>query len=100
MRKPDRIEAKLDQLSRLRATGNSSEIAPFLSDRVNVVSAKAATIAGELRLVELIPNLVKAFDRIMADPAVLDKGCAALTAIVEALYDMEHADADVYRRGI
>lgn len=99
MRKPDRVEAKLDQLSELRISGDARTIAPFLADRASLVVAKAARMAGELRLFELSSALEQAFDRIMLKPAA-DKGCTALTAIAQALYDMESGSAAVYLRGI
>jgi hypothetical protein len=100
MRKPDRVEAKLDQLHDLRASGDPRAIAPFLSDKSNLIAAKAARIAGDLRLMELESDLVHAFERLMRDPAVLDKGCSATTAIVEALYAMEHSGHAVFLAGI
>ena len=94
------VEA-LDTLAELRRGGEDStrRIGEFLWNRSNLVVAKAAKVAGELRIEALVPNLAAAFERLMADPAKLDKGCAAATAIVEALYVMDYDQSDVYLRG-
>ncbi len=62
--------------------------------------AKAAKLAGELRLSGLIPDLVAAFDRLWVNPAKLDKRCAATTEIVNALYELDYTEPDIYLRGI
>lgn len=62
--------------------------------------AKAAKIAGEKRAVELVPELVAAFRRLMENPSKLDKGCAATAAIVGALYALDYAEPEIYLRGI
>lgn len=62
--------------------------------------AKAAKIAGQSRATELIADLMVAFNRLMKDPSKLDKGCAATTAIVEALYELDYAEPEVYLLGI
>jgi HEAT repeat protein len=67
---------------------------------VNLVVAKAASIAGGLRIAELAPDLAAAFDRLMTDPARLDPGCAATTALVKALLDMEYLAERIYLAGI
>ena len=62
--------------------------------------AKAAKLIGEFRTVELIPDLVAAFQRLMTSPMKLDKGCAAVTEIVRALYAMDYESPDVYLKGV
>ncbi len=103
MRRRDRTEEALDALAELRRKRDSAgvprELQSFLANRSNLVIAKAAKIAGELRAFELIPDLVAAFERLISDPAKLDKGCAAITAIVEALYALDYDSADVYLKG-
>jgi hypothetical protein len=61
--------------------------------------ARAAAIVGELRIEALVPDLVAAFPRFFNDSPRTDPGCAAKTAIVEALRRVEHDDRDLYRRG-
>ncbi len=102
MKKPDPVEEALDALSELRKTGKDAcpTLRRFLTNRSNLVAAKAAKIAGEVRIEELVPDLAAAFHRLMTNPAKLDKGCAAVTAIVEALYSMDYESADVYLAGV
>jgi HEAT repeat protein len=105
MKKSDPVEQALDRLSTLRSGPGSAaeaaqELKRFLGNRSNLVSAKAAKTAGELRSSQLVPDLVAAFDRLMENPQKLDKGCAALTEIVAALYEMDHLEPDIYLKGI
>jgi HEAT repeat protein len=104
MKKVDPIEQALDELAGLRTQSDSSvvaaELRKALKDRSNLVVAKAAKIAGELRVVEVAPELVSAFERLMANPAKLDKRCAACFEIATALYTMDYTEPEVYLRGI
>jgi HEAT repeat protein len=105
MKRPDPTELALDRLSALRAQAGASstamqEIKGFLKNRSNLVVARAAKLAGELRMTELVPDLLAAFDRLMKNPAKLDKGCAATAGIVGALYEMDYAEPEIYLAGI
>lgn len=105
MRKPDPTEQALDRLSALRTSSEESaaiarELKAFLKNRSNLVVAKAAKISGELRLTELTSELVAAFERLMKDPAKLDKGCAATTEIVGTLYELDYIEPEIYLTGI
>ena len=105
MRKPDPIEQALDRLSTLRSGGASSpdvaaELKRFLHHKSNLVVAKAAKTTGHLRSSQLISDLVAAFERLMSDAPKLDKGCAATTEIVSALYEMDHLEPEVYLKAI
>lgn len=105
MRKPDPTEQALERLSALRSgTGTPSSVAHelkgFLRNRSNLVVARAARIIGELRLTELIPEIVAAFQRLMENSPKLDKGCAATTEIMGALHEMDYSEPEVYLTGI
>ena len=104
MRKVDPVEQALDRLSALRyeAPGSAviAELKAFLKNRSNVVIAKAAKIAGETNATELVPELVTAFHRLMANPEKLDKGCAATTEIAGALYELDYTEPEIYLLGI
>ena len=100
MRRRDPTEEALNSLSELRRQPDSERLRAFLSNRSNLVVARAASIAGDLRITELVPDLAAAFHRLMANPAKLDKGCAGTSAIVVALYAMEYDSADVYLKGV
>jgi len=76
------------------------ELAPFLRHKSNHVVAAAATTVEPLEVGALAPDLVEAFERLMRDPAKLDPGCKATTAIVQALVQLEDAAAKVFFAGI
>jgi hypothetical protein len=102
--KHDPIEQALEKLAALKSAPEDTDLLSalrgFLRNRSNLIVAKAAKIAGERRLADLLPDLVAAFHKLMADPARLDKRCAALTEIVTALYEMDYSEPDVYLAGV
>ena len=105
MKRPDPTEQALDRLSVLRTQAVTSsavvqEFRSFLKNRSNLVVAKAAKVAAELHISELLPELVTAFHRLMKDPAKLDKGCAATTEIAAALYQLDYVEPEIYLPGI
>ncbi len=103
MTKADPVEQALNAIGELRALDDPKQVAvqlrAFLNNRSNLVVAKAAKVAGELRL-SLIPELAAAFDRMMVTPQKLDKRCAAVTEIASALYELDYTEPDVYQCGI
>ncbi len=104
MSKNDPIESALSAISQLRAATSAEQterqLRSYLANRSNLVVAKAANVAGELRVAQLVPELVMAFERLMKDPAKLDKRCAALTEVVAALYELDCAESEIYLRGL
>jgi HEAT repeat protein len=88
-------------LNRLRPSGPQAipDLRKALADRVNLVVAKAAQIAGELRLQELIPDLLRAFDRLFEKPAERDPQCWGKNAISKALVDLDFRESAPYLRG-
>jgi hypothetical protein len=104
MKRRDPTVEALDALSELRHQPASEPLArrlrSFLGNKSNLVIAKAAKTAGDLRVTELTADLAAAFHRLMANPAKLDKSCAAVTAIAGALYSMDYESPDVYLKGV
>ena len=104
MPKSDPIENALNRLGELRRTETSAsvlqELRACLGNRSNLVVAKAAKVTAELQGRELVPELVAAFDRFMANPQQLDKRCAAVTEITGALYQFDYLELEVYLRGL
>ncbi len=104
MSKNDPIESALNAIGSLRSEASpqqvEKELRSYLANRSNLVVAKAAKMAGELRTAPVVPELVKALNRLMKDPAKLDKRCAALTEIASALYELDYVEAEVYRSGL
>ncbi len=77
-----------------------TDLAPFLRHKSNHAVAAAAGAAEHLEAAALAPDLVQAFERLMRDPAKLDPGCKATTAIVQALIQLEDPAARVYFAGV
>lgn len=104
MKKPDPVEQALERLAALKNEAADASVAvelrAFLKNRSNLVVAKAAKIAGERRAVELVPDLLTSFRRLMENPSKLDKGCAATTELIGALYELDYTEPEIYLRGI
>jgi hypothetical protein len=104
MAKSDPIEKALNELGELRSARDPEvmcqQLRRYLRNRSNLVVAKAAKLVGELQLSTLIPELVTAFERFMANPSKLDKRCAAVTEIVGALYGFDYREPEVYLKGL
>jgi len=98
-----RVEEELDHLTRFR-DAEPAEAVPALrkalGDRVNLVVAKAARIAGERQFRELIPDLLHAFDRLFEKAAERDPQCWAKNAIATVLKTMAHGEAAPFLRGM
>jgi HEAT repeat protein len=97
-------EKKLAELEALRSAPDGAAVENALRkallDRSNYLVSKAAAIAGDLRIENLIPDLIAAFDRFLKDPVKSDSQCWAKTAIVKALKDLGHRDGGIFLRGI
>jgi HEAT repeat protein len=95
-------EEKIAAIEALRsAPANAVEpLRKALRERNNFICSKAAAIAGDLLLRDLIPDLLAAFERFLKDPVKTDPKCWGKNAIVKALKDLGHEDPIVYLRGI
>jgi hypothetical protein len=69
------------------------------TDRVNLVAAKAANIAADLPAPDLLPDLLRAFDRLFDDPVKRDPQCWGKNAIARALKDLGHRESPAFLRG-
>ncbi|MEO5924280.1 MAG: hypothetical protein ABIR70_10675 [Bryobacteraceae bacterium] len=95
------FEAKIEGLESLRSNPQSAEesLRKAVKDSSNFVVSKAASLAGELFLSPLIPDLLAAFDRAVANPKA-DPQCWAKNAIAKALKDLGHHEAAPYLLGL
>src|SRR5689334_19344302 len=104
MAKSDPIERALDRIGEIRGLPATAEVMHelrgFLHHRSNLVVAKAAKVTAETASKRMLPDLLTAFHRLMVDPPRLDKRCAALTAIVTALYDLDYDEPEPYLWGL
>jgi HEAT repeat protein len=98
-----KVEQEIDRLSLFR-TADPAEAIPALrkalGDRINLIVAKAAKIAGERRFAELIPDLLRAFDRLLENAVDRDPQCWGKNAIAAALKDLEHTESAPFLRGM
>src|SRR5579862_135441 len=90
----------MQALEALRSSRDVAELRTALRDRNNFLVSKAAAIAGELGIRELIPDLAAAFERFLRDPAKSDPQCWAKNAIAKALKDLNYHEPDFYVRGL
>jgi HEAT repeat protein len=97
------IEAEIDRLNSLRDSAPADAIPALkkaLSDRVNLIVAKAAKMAAELHLAVLTPDLLRAFDRLFEKPVERDPQCWGKNAIAKALVTLDHHQSAPFIRGI
>jgi HEAT repeat protein len=103
-RKVSSLEEQIDRLAELRGQPPSpegrAEVHKCLVSKLNLVAAKAARIAGEWQITELMPELIAAFERFMVKPETTDKRCAAKIEILKALCKMEYPSPSVFRRAL
>jgi HEAT repeat protein len=103
MAKAKSVDARLARVRVLRGEVTSPqtlhELRKAIADSSNLVVAEAAAIAGERRALELTPDLVAAFDRLLEDPVKTDKLCRAKIAIAETLNQFEFAEEEFLWRG-
>ena len=98
-----KIEEELDRLSKLRDVDPAAAVAALrkaLGDRVNLVVAKAAKIAGERQFRELTPDLLRAFDRLLENAVARDQQCWGKNAIANSLKDLGHTESAPFLRGM
>ena len=97
------IDGQLRRLGELRkaqvSDGLRDEIRKALAAKSNFVVARAADIAKEKGLRELVPELASAFARQIDSPE-RDKGCEAKLALIKALHELDYDDAELFIKGI
>jgi hypothetical protein len=97
------IEDEVEALNRIRdgepGPAAAAAVRAALHDRVGLVVGKAAKIAAEMRLRELIPELLEAYDRLFEKAAERDPQCWGKNAIAKALSDLDYRESAPYLRG-
>jgi hypothetical protein len=71
-----------------------------LAHRNNFIVGKAARFAEDSGLIELVPDLLTAYDRFFTNPEKTDPQCWAKNALSRALARLECRDKDVFLRGL
>ena len=98
-----KFEQQLAALDALRDQAPEARPEPLrkaLAQRNNFIVAKAADLARDFGLAQLIPDMVKAFDRFFEDPNKTDPQCWAKNALSRALAALDHQDAVLFLRGM
>jgi hypothetical protein len=99
-----KIEQQLEALSNFRAQGPTEQtitaLRKALANSMNVVVAKAATIAADLALQPLVADLRTAFHRLFENPTRTDPQCWGKNAIAKALKDLGHSESEEFLRGL
>jgi hypothetical protein len=98
------FDKKIEAIESLRLAPESPErteqLRKALKERNNYLVSKAAAVAAHLRETGVVPDLIAAFDRFLADAIKTDPQCWAKNAIAKALKDLGHDESGVYLRGI
>jgi hypothetical protein len=76
------------------------EVKKALAGRSNFLVAKAARIAEDANLKDLLPDLLEAYDRFFTHPEKSDPQCWAKNGLSRALSKLEWSDKDVFLRGL
>ena len=97
------LEERLEQLKRLRGaspdSGAISLVRKSLQDRANLIVAEAAKVVAEHHLSSLIPDLLRAFERLLDNPVKTDPKCWGKLAIVQALTRLDYSESPPFLRG-
>lgn len=99
-----RIEDELEAIASLRCTEARETAIPALTralqDKVNLIVAKAASVAGDLGLSSLVPDMLTAYERLFKDPVKADPQCWGKSAIAKALKTLGYAEGAPFLRGV
>ncbi len=71
-----------------------------LKSRQSVAVAQAANLIREHAVINLQPDLAKAFYRLLKNGEKTDPGCIAKRAIANALYHQEYSETDLFLAGL
>lgn len=97
------FEEQLAALEALRQNPAEACVEPLrkaLAHRNNYVVAKAADLVREMKLGQLTPELLAAFDRFFENAVKSDPQCWAKNALSRTLAAFELQDVDVFLRGM
>jgi HEAT repeat protein len=97
------FEQQIAALELLRQAPPEARIEPLrkaLANKNNFIAAKVAGLIREFNAHELIPDLVKAFDRFFENAEKSDPQCWAKNAISGALANFELQEPDIFLRGM
>ena len=88
-----------DEIARIGAVRDAATVRKGLLDRVGLVVAKAAKVAAEMQMREVLPELAAAFERLLEKPAERDPQCWGKNAIAKALMELDYRQSAVFLAG-
>ena len=97
------FEDQIAALEELRSQPEEARVGPLrkaLAQRNNFLAAKAADLAREFRMAQLMPELLSAFERFFENPEKSDPQCWAKNSLSAAFAALEHQDSEVFLRGM
>jgi hypothetical protein len=97
------FEDQVAAVDALRQQPEEARLEPLrkaLAHRNNFIVAKAADLAREFHIAQLMPELLNAFDRFFDNPVKTDPQCWAKNALSRVLVALEHQEAEVFLRGM
>jgi HEAT repeat protein len=97
------FEDQVAALDALRQQPEEARVEPVrkaLAHRNNFIVGKSADLVRDFRMVQLLPELLTAFDRFFNDPVKTDPQCWAKNALSRALAALDHQEAEVFLRGM
>jgi hypothetical protein len=104
MAKSIKLEQALAELDAIRDDPQSDRatqvLRQILKGKPAIAVANSAKLIGDQELRDLVPDLVAAFPRFVADGVKQDPGCFAKFRIAEALYKLEIPSEDIFLTGI
>jgi len=102
-RRPD-VRARIEQYRHQCEIGDAARVTEVtrkaLTDRHYLLVARAAETGAERLLYELEPDLMRAFQRLLQNPAKKDPGCTAKGAIARTLVTLDSRDSGFYVAGM
>ena len=100
-RKLAELQQLLDRVQdTLPADSAVADLQRILGSTYAVAVARGAKLVGKHELMQLVPDLVKAFDRFAIDPVATDPSCLAKASIADTLYRLECLEAELFLQGI
>lgn len=92
--------AALEDLRQQPEAARIENLRRALAHRNNFLVAKAADLAREFRVAQLVPELLSAFNRFFENPEKTDPQCWAKNALSRTLAALEYQEYEVFLRGM
>ncbi len=105
MAKSQKLEAVLSQIKAIQPLESLGEgdilvLKKIVQGKQPIAIPPAAKLITQHRLVQIIPDLIAAFERMLQNGEKTDPGCKAKWAIANTLYQLERPDVDMLLSGI